>query len=277
MNFQPFPVISSSSGAFNPPYQNFDPNSTKNPTASAIHDTGNASSAAVKQERIQPGQSPLTSHFNPGMMSDLYQNVINSTNMYSHAVYSGIPGMLGTGSQSQIMPQVVGAPKITGQYINPSFENLTETEQPGASYSGLPGMEGVGSQVQGSISTLDIAQLPQISVLKQTDYGQKMNYTFSNSPGPIYNGIPGMLGAGAIAGVSTNTASMRISGGLDVNTTVGGSNIGSQGMMQPVAIAASGLSSYGMGVVQQTKVNNWNGDWTGKMFFQQVFFFGDAT
>ena len=271
MNFQPFPVIPSTGGAFVSTYQNFGANMMTNP-GSAIDDKGNASTVVDKEEATQQGQSSVTSDFNTEVMTNFYQNLLNSTNIYPHAIYSGTPGMLGIGSQSQIMPQAVPAPSFVGQYINPSFENFTEIEPPHASYGGLPGMEGEGSQVQGSISSLDIAKLPQIPVLKQTDYVQIMNYTSSRNSGSVYNGIPGMLGTGSMVRVSnTGTERMHTYGGSERNTTDGRSH--TQGFkFQSIPLANSGLSSYGMGAVQQTKVNNWNGDWPGEMFYLTCLF-----
>ena len=266
VNFQPFPVVPSSVVAFSPSYLNFGPNSIANLAGSGTNGTVNASSTAMQPEASQQGQGSVESYFNQGMMTDLYQNVLNNTRLYSHAVYSGTPGMLGTGSQTQIIPQAIAVPTLTEPFINPMIDNLTETNLPDASYSGLPGMEGVGAQTQGSISTLDIAQLPQISALKQTNYGHAINYTTSNGSQSIYNSIPGILGLGAGPSVPNNE-NIRVFGGVSENTTVDGSNTDSQGLgLQPIPVAVSGMSSYGMGAVQQTKVSNWNGDWPGKMF-----------
>lgn len=265
-------MMPSTGGAFIPSYQNFHQNVSMS-SGTTDNNRGNGSTTTGNAESGQPVDSSPGEGFNTEGLIESFQKMLSSTNMYPHAAYSGVPGMLGTGSQTQNIPVGIPSPVTVGQYISPSLENLTETEPPLASYSGLPGMEGVGSQVQGSITNLEIMNLPQAMVLKQTEYGQIMNSTGSNNPETLYSGFPGMLGTGSSVSQS-HDGSTRIQtfGALSSDKT----NAGNEGHSNVETYnhdfshptiqntdegSMFGQSSYGMDTVKQTNVNSWNGDW----------------
>ena len=259
MTLGSFPAMPSTGGAFIPSYQNPGTNLMN----MGIDRPAAASNSSTTTLQTNPETTSSDQSSSSGGLMESFQKLLANTNMYMfpHAVYSGVPGMLGAGSQKQMTPEAIASPPQVSQFMSQIFGNLTEIQLPQPSYSGLPGMKGEGAQTQGSITSADMAGL---------EYG-RMNSSVSANPKVEYSGVPGMLGTGSMTGIPivAEGRAMQTFGVSSDNDTQGHSNgeSYSQGFN---FVAASGhmpsgeSSSYGMGEVHQTGVNSWNGDWPGE-------------
>ena len=272
MTFGSFPAVPSVGGTFNPANQNpkqesMQTNVNQQDNVTQIIDGGN-------KQSINDSKSPVS---NTGNILESFQNLLSNANRFPQATYSGIPGMLGLGSQSSKPQPHLGAPTANRQYMDPKLTNLTESALPYPSYSGLPGMQGIGTQTPGTINSPSIAVLPDMNGIQQSSYGQNLTASESAQPPALYNGYPGMLGTssiynGATAEVTQTFGQSRTNIDGDTKSTGQGHSNKETNNFRFSQVAASGglpgsvpsSNNYGMGNMQQTKISTWNGDWPGK-------------
>ena len=272
MTFGSFPAVPSTGGIFNPANQNPKQESTQ----TNVNQQDNVTQIIDgNKQSTNDSSNPVS---NTGNILESFQNLLSNANRFPQATYSGIPGMLGLGSQSLIPQPHLGEPTADRQYMDPKLTNLTESALPYPSYSGLPGMQGIGSQTPGTINSPNIAVLPDMNGIQQSSYGQNLTASEFAQPAALYNGYPGMLGTGSMknggtAEVTQTFGQSRTNIGGDTKSNgqghsnketnnFGFSQVAASGGGLPGSVPSS--NNYGMGNMQQTEVSTWNGDWPGK-------------
>lgn len=197
-------------------------------------DTDNDNVLDPDQQR--PAQGLVLDNFSP------LQNSSRSSIFQQLPAYSGIPGMLGVGSQ---IPVRIVSPKITGilayQYLPERLINATEAKPEIPVYSGYPGMIGEGQQELQFIQD----PLPYEKINITDHFNHNMSFETNND----------------IHQEKTNETT-----DADSSPPVGGDLGYSSGFGTSDGFMSSAPGSLGLEMVPEgVNRNSWNGEWPGKV------------
>ena len=204
---------------------------------------------------------------------------INASQNVFHQLpsYSGIPGMLGTGSQ---LPVSIAAQQIisgipAAQYLPPEVRNATDVRGDIPVYTGFPGMIGEGHQV--------VQEVQDPNTSSYTNTSQVEEYSKYIHP----ETIPGTSSQGNVVleraneNTNGNSSDTRLNVQHANATSVeqggdhGEKERANEGQAAQGAFMSSAPGSLGLEMVPAgVNKNNWSGEWPGKL--TDVMFCGEV-